>query len=213
MDPFLSIMHDLSNLFKKEGILRKFSKDEFVFYKGDEGNKVYFVEEGIVKIVNLSEDGKELIFAILHDGGMFGEMSILDQKPRSACAMVLKNSSIYEMDGTHFITFLKAKPDILLKIIKILSERVRDVNDFAEDTVFLNLSHRIFNRLLKVAKVSGIDNGKYIEIPLNFSQKELAGLVGCTRENLNKELKFLKDSGVIDYDKDKIRIYNLHIHQ
>lgn len=213
MEPYLGVLDELKELFKKKGALKKYLKDEFVFYKGDEGDKVYLSESGIIKIQNFSEEGKELIFAIFREGDMFGEMAVLDKKPRSACAMALQNSSIYEMDGRYFLGFLREKPDVLLNIIRILSDRVRSVNDFAEDTVFLNLPNRIFNRLLKIAATCGINKDEYVEIPHNFPQKELAGLVGCTRENLNKELKFLKDSGIIDYDKDGIRIYNSHVRE
>lgn len=207
MDSLKIILKDLKPLFTK-GKLKTFERDEFVFYKDDEGDAVYLIESGIVKIINYSEDGRELVFAILHEGDIFGEMSVFDKKPRSACAVTVTNAKIYELEGRIFLSYLKEKPDILLEIIKVLSERLRNTNVFVEDTVFLNLSSRILNRLMKIAEHCGVNRGNYIEIPHSFSQKELAGLVGCSRENLNKELKVLKEAGVIDYDKHSLKIFS-----
>jgi len=208
METFKTFIKDLKPLFVSKGRLKTYEKEECIFYKDDPGDKVYLIANGIVKIINYSEDGKELVFAILHEGDIFGEMSVLDQKPRSACALTVSGVKVYELDGRTFISHLKAMPELLIDIIKILSERIRDTNNFAEDTVFLSLSNRILNRLLKIAEHCGVNKGNYIEIPHSFSQKELASIVGCSRENLNKELKILKDAGVIDYDKNGVRIYS-----
>ncbi len=198
---------EMKDLFKQKGILKVYEKDRPVFYKDDSGNKVYLIETGIVKVVNYSEEGKELILAIFQEGDIFGEMSVFDKIGRSACAVPVKTSKIYELEGRYFIDFLKQKPDMLLHIIKIFSLRIRELNDFIEDTIFSNLSSRILNRLIKLSKVSGIQKGNYMEIRNDFTQGDLAGFIGCTRENLNKELKLLKDKGFIDYDKSTIRIF------
>lgn len=208
MNSLKTFLKDLKPFFSLKGRLKSYEKEECIFYKDDPGDKVYLIEAGIVKIINYSEDGKELVFAILHEDDIFGEMSVIDQKPRSACAITVSHSRIYELESRFFINYLKENPELLLEIIKILSERIRDTNNFAEDTVFLNLSNRILNRLIKISEHCGINRGNFIEIPHSFSQKELAGLVGCSRENLNKELKILKDAGVIDYDKNGIKIFS-----
>lgn len=208
MEKINTFLKDLKPLFVSNGRLRSYEKEEYVFYKDDPGDRVYLIENGIVKIINYSECGKELVFSVLHDGDIFGEMSVLDQKPRSACALAVSKIKVYELEGKTFINHLKQNPALLLDMIRILSERLRDTNTFVEDTVFLNLSSRILNRLLKISEHCGVNKGNYIEISHNFSQKELAGLVGCTRENLSKELKLLKDAGIIDYDsKSGIKIY------
>ncbi|GAB4437432.1 MAG: Crp/Fnr family transcriptional regulator [bacterium] len=210
MESLKTFLNGLKPLFVSKGRLKAFDNEECIFYKDDPGDKVYLIEKGIVKIINYSEDGKELVFAILHDGDIFGEMSVFDKKPRSACAITVGSSKIYELESRLFLNYLKENPDMLLEIIKILSERIRDTNNFAEDTVFLNLSNRILNRLVKISEHCGINRGSYIEIPHSFSQKELAAIVGCSRENLNKELKILKDAGIIDYDKSGIKIFNVY---
>ncbi len=202
-------LKDLKPLFREKGRLKNFEEEETIFYKDDPGDRLYLIEEGIVKIINFSEDGRELVLAIMHKDDIFGEMSVIDQKPRSACAITVTKTKLCELDGKVFMNFLKGNPEILVNIIKVLSERLRDTNNFAEDTVFLNLSHRILNRLRKISEHCGVNRGDYIEIPHGFSQKELSALVGCSRENLNKELKVLKDAGVIDYDKHSIKIFNV----
>lgn len=208
METFKTFVKDLKPLFVAKGRIKSYEKDECVFYKDDPGDKVYLIASGIVKIINYSEDGRELVFAILHEGDIFGEMSVIDQKPRSACALTVCETKLYELDGKVFLGHLKNNPELLIDIIKILSERIRDTNNFAEDTVFLSLSNRILNRMLKIAEHCGVNKGSYLEISHSFSQKELASIVGCSRENLNKELKILKDAGVIDYDKNGFKIFS-----
>ncbi len=197
---------EIRELFNDKGMVKIYERERPIFYKDDESDKVYLIESGIVKIVNYSEEGKELILAIFQEGDIFGEMSAFDKRGRSACAIPVKTSRIYELPGRHFIDFLKQKPELLLHIVKILSLRIRELNDFIEDTVFSNLSSRILNRLIKLSKVSGIQKGNYFEIRNDFTQGDLAGFIGCTRENLNKELKILKEKGFIDYDKHSIRV-------
>lgn len=199
--------YDMKELFVKKGVLKVYEKDKPIFYKDDEGNKVYLIDSGSIKIVNYSEDGKELIFAIFQDGDIFGEMSVFDKKPRSACAIPLKPSRVYELNGKYFIDFLMAKPEMLLHIIKIFSMRVRELNEFLEDAIFANLTSRILNKLIKLSRFKGVDKGGYYELKNDFTQHELAGIVGCTRENLNRELKNLKEKGFIDYDKHTIKIF------
>lgn len=211
MENLALFIKDLKPVFISKGKFKTYAPDECIFYKEDEGDKVYLVESGVVKIVNYSEEGKELVFAIMHAGDIFGEMSVIDQEPRSACALAVTPVKTYELEGRHFLTHLKENPEILIKMIQLLSKRIRDTNDFTEDTVFLNLSNRILNRLLKIATTCGVIHGNYIEIPHSFSQKELAGLVGCSRENLNKELKILKEAGILDYDKSGIKIHTNYV--
>ena len=199
--------YDMKELFIKKGVLKIYEEDMPIFYKDDEGNKVYLIENGTVKIVNYSEDGKELIFAIFQEGDIFGEMSVFDKKPRSACAIPMKTSKIYELNGKYFIDFLVEKPDMLLHIIKIFSSRIRELNDFLEDTIFANLTSRVLNKLIKLSRLKGVDKGSYYELKFDFTQVELAGIVGCTRENLNRELKHLKDKGFIDYSKNILKIF------
>lgn len=207
MDCSSNFSFDIKELFVKKGTLKTYEKDMPIFYKDDEGDKVYFVNTGAIKIVNYSEEGKELILSIFQTGDIFGEMTVFDKKKRSACAVPIKTSTVYELSGKYFIEFLKEKPDMLLHIIKIFCLRIRELNDFIEDTIFSNLSSRILNRLIKLSRKSGIDRGSYFEIRNNYTQGDLAGFVGCTRENLNKEMKILKDTGFIDYDKCSIKVF------
>ncbi len=199
--------YDMKELFFKKGVLKSYEKDVPIFYREDEGNSVYLISKGTVKIVNYSEEGKELIFAIFQEGDIFGEMSVFDKKPRSACAIPMTTSKVYELDGKCFISFLRERPDMLLQIVKIFSIRIRELNDFVQDTIFANLTSRVLNKLIKLSKLKGIDRGSYYQLKIDFTQGDLAAFVGCTRENLNRELKHLKDKGFIDYDKSDIKIF------
>ncbi|MCX7990678.1 MAG: Crp/Fnr family transcriptional regulator [Proteobacteria bacterium] len=207
MNCVTNFSYDMKELFVKKGTLKTYEKDMPIFYKDDEGNKVYLIDSGTIKIVNYSEDGKELIFAIFQEGDIFGEMSVFDKKSRSACAIPMKTSRVYELDGSIFIDFLRQKPDMLLHIIKIFSNRIRELNDFLEDTIFSNLTSRVLNKLIKLSRIKGVDRGSFFELKADFTQGDLAGFIGCTRENLNRELKHLKDKGFIDYDKHSIKVF------
>jgi len=190
---------------------RPLKKGEVLFRKGDEGSSLYIVRSGRVKIVLPSETGDEVSPAILSEGDFFGEMALLDGMPRSADAVALEPSELYALNRGDFISFLINNEDAIKSVFSYLSLRLRRTDDLLEDICFLTISTRLARRLAELAENYGQQEkaGEPIEINLKLTQKDLASMVGVTRESINKELRVLREKGLVSTEGNTIQILDL----
>jgi len=190
---------------------RSLKKGEALFRKGDEGTSLYIVKSGSVKIVLPSEMGDEVAPAILSEGDFFGEMSLLDGLPRSADAVALESSELLALNQKDFLAFLKDNEEAIQSIFSYLSMRLRKTDDLLEDAHFLNISTRLARRLVELSKKYGHqkEEGGAIQIDLRLTQNDLASIVGATRESINKELRILREKGLVNTEENTLQILNL----
>lgn len=188
---------------------RSLKKGEPLFRKGDEGTSLYIVRKGSVKIVLPSEMGDEVVLAIFSDGDFFGEMALLDGMPRSADAVALDQSELFALNRSDFLAFLRDNEEAMQSILSCLSMRLRKTDDLLEDACFLSISVRLAKRLVELARTYGQSEGDVIEIDLRLTQKDLASMVGSTRESINKELRVLRERGLVNTEGSIIRILKM----
>ncbi|MDD5724074.1 MAG: Crp/Fnr family transcriptional regulator [Syntrophales bacterium] len=190
---------------------RSLKKGEALFRKGDEGTSLYIVRSGSVKIVFPSEMGDEVAAAVLSEGDFFGEMALLDGMPRSADVVALEPSELLALNQKDFLAFLKGNEGAILSIFSYLSMQLRRTDKLLEDSHFLNISTRFARRLVELAHKYGRrrEAGKAVEIDLRLTQKDLASIVGTTRESINKELRVLREKGLVDTEGDTLQILDL----
>jgi len=184
-------------------------KGEALFRKDDEGTALYIIQQGSVKIVLPSVEGDEIIPAIFTRGDFFGEMSLLDGMPRSADAVAMELSELLVLNRSNFLDFIKGNENVIQSILSVLSMRLRRTDDLLEDTCFLNISARFAKKLVELAEEHGEQEGDLIFINLDLKQRDLASMVGATRESINKELRLLREKGLISMIGNQIQIYNL----
>ncbi|MCK9274454.1 MAG: Crp/Fnr family transcriptional regulator [Syntrophales bacterium] len=190
---------------------RSLKRGEYIFRKGDEGNCLYIIQKGRIKITLLSERGEEVIPALLSKGECFGEMALLDGMDRSADAIALEDSELYSLSRNDFISFLHQHKEAIAAVMAFLSTRLRKTDGLLADLCFLSVPERLAKRLAAIAEEYGplINATDSIEIPMAITQTDLANLVGTSRETINRELKTLKEAGIIDFERTRIRIHNL----
>lgn len=190
---------------------RLLKKGEALFRKGDEGSSLYIVKSGSVKIVLPSEMGDEVAPAILSQGDFFGEMALLDGMPRSADVVALESSELLALNQRDFLAFLKDNEEAIQAIFSYLSMRLRRTDELLEDAYFLNISKRLARRLVELCEKHGHrkEEGGPIKIDLRLTQKDLASIVGTTRESINKELKTLREKGLVNTEEDSLHILDL----
>jgi len=190
---------------------RHLKKGETLFRKGDEGNSLYIVRSGSIRIVLPSETGEEVSPAILSEGTFFGEMALLDGMPRSADAVALEASEVFALNRRDFLSFLLNNENAIQSIFSFLSMRLRKTDDLLEDVCFFNISTRLARRLVELAASYGRqkEGEDIIQIDLRLTQKDLASMVGVTRESINKEMKVLRERNLISTRENMIQILNL----
>lgn len=200
---------DLDNLSQSLRVQR-LRKKEALFRKGDEGTALYIVKTGNIKIVLPSKVGEEVILAIFSEGDFLGEMSLLDQKPRSADAISIDESEVYVLNRSDFLSFLQKSENAMKCVLSCLSGRLRKTDDMVEDASFLTVSGRLAKKLIELAREFGLeDKGGGVRIGLRLTQQEIADLVGATRESINKELRVLRDKGLVSLEEGYVRISDL----
>jgi len=205
--PLFSSLTDehLAGLAAKLGT-RSYKTGETIFHKDDPGSVLYVIKEGQVKIATTSPEGEEVILAILTDGDFFGELSLLDESPRSASAIAMASTQSLVLHRKDFVDFLTRYPELVSDILAALSRRLRGTDALVEDAIFLDLPARLAKRLLQLAASHGTKTGEGLEINLKLTQQDIANLVGATRVAVNKQLRRYQNLGVIKMSRNRIII-------
>ncbi|WP_161952490.1 MULTISPECIES: Crp/Fnr family transcriptional regulator [unclassified Ensifer] len=168
-----------------------------IFRKGDPGRSLMIIVEGQVKISVMASDGREAVLAVLEAGDILGEMAIIENKPRSADAITLSPCRVLVLHQRDFIPFLERNPRAAIRLLALLSERLRRTSALLEARMLRHLPERLVKALLDLCESagSGCRPGDCLELPLR--QKVFASLLGTSRETLNKQLHAWQDDGLI----------------
>ena len=186
MDLFSGVQQDLLEPIVEQSTVQSLQRGDMLFSEGDQANDLYIVLEGRVAIANRSFDGRESVVALMESGDLFGEMPLFRPDGRSADARVLENSSVVVIPYVPVKSLYEEHPEMLWKIVDMLAERLKVMDVALADSMFLDVTGRTAKRLLELA---GADE----EFALPVTQEELAGMIGASRERVNKSLaSFIK---------------------
>ena len=186
MDLFSGVQQELLEPIIEQSSVQSLQRGDMLFSEGDEANDLYIVLEGRVAIANRSFDGRESVVALMESGDLFGEMPLFRPDGRSADARVLENSSVVVIPYIPVKSLYQEHPEMLWKIVDMLAERLKVMDVALADSMFLDVTGRTAKRLLELA---GADE----EFELPVTQEELAGMIGASRERVNKSLaSFIK---------------------
>lgn len=176
---------------------RRYAKGEVVFLQGEIGSDLFVVESGHVKIVLTSPEGREFIMALLGPGDFFGELALLDGEPRSADAIAQEDARLLRLRREDFTRFLEERPTIAIRLLAFLTRRLRQDTQALQNSAFLDVPGRIARALVRLAETRGTPTVDGILIASKLTQTELAGMVGATRESVNKWLGAYERQGLI----------------
>jgi CRP-like cAMP-binding protein len=163
--------------------------DAVLFLEGDPGDGCYRVEQGLLKVSVISSTGGERILAILGPGAVVGELSIIDELPRSASVTAIRDSQLSFISRQQFALAAKTHPEVYRHITTLLAARLRDTNNVVAAASFLPLKGRVARALVDLASAFGEDVGeKRILIRQKISQSDVAAMAGIARENVSRIL-------------------------
>jgi CRP/FNR family transcriptional regulator/CRP/FNR family cyclic AMP-dependent transcriptional regulator len=214
---FASLRDEELDAINHVSVVKTFPKDRFILLEKEEGDSLFIILKGKVKVTSFSEHGKEVIFSILGDGDFFGEMSILDGKPRSASVVAAEDSVIRTLRRADFYNLMETYPRIAFSLLEVLTQRLRRADERIESMALLDVSGRIAGILLQLADEKGVRTDRGILIKARPTHQELANMVGTTRETVTRALKQLerrkyilisgKDITIVDPTKFKNDLY------
>jgi len=176
---------------QKRATTRTFERGDLVFGQGDPSHELFVVVEGRIAISTRSTDGRESVVAVLENGALFGELGLFDGGPRSADVRALTDTQLLALDYDVVRAALREYPEALWPILRILAQRLRATDEALADAVFLDVPARTAKRLLELA-------GESDQFTLPMTQEELAGLVGASRERVNKALALFTRVGWLE---------------
>ena len=170
---------------------RELRRGDVLFTEGDESAELYLVIDGRIAMTQRSVDGRESVIALMERGDMFGEMPLFDGLGRSTEARALETSRVTVIGYEPVRALYEARPQLLWSVVSMLSQRLRSTDAALADSVFLDVTGRTAKRLLELA-------GDQDSFVLPVTQEELAGMVGASRERVNKAIASFVKLGWID---------------
>ena len=180
---------------------RSLAPKEELFHKDDAGSQVYLVTRGSLKALTTSDDGDDVVFAIMGIGELIGEIAFLGSGRRSATVSAVTQSELLAIDRRDFLAFLKMRPEAAMKLMAVLAQRIERISELVEDTLFLNLPVRLAKKVVHYASVYGDEVDGGVRINLKLSQEEWGDLVGATRESINKQMRAWTEAGILSSDE------------
>jgi CRP-like cAMP-binding protein len=188
---FRELGREVHNRICNYATMRDVARGKTIFMKGDVGTGLFAVCSGTVEVVVPSTEGKDAVISLIKEGEIFGEIALLDGRPRTADALAFTDCILMVIERRDFLSLLHAQPKIMMKLLEILCARVRRTTDQVEDLMFLNLERRLAKAVLRLG---GSAEGPY---RISITQRELSEIAGISREETNKQLQIWSKDGVL----------------
>jgi CRP-like cAMP-binding protein len=165
-----------------------FPRGHVIFAEGEQGDRLYIIASGKVKIGRKSPDGRENLLAVFGPSDMFGELSIFDPGPRTSSATTITEVRAYTMDRAALREWIGKRPDIAEQLLRVIARRLRRTNNSLADLIFTDVPGRVAKALLQLARQFGSQESGLLRVTHDLTQEEIAQLVGASRETVNKAL-------------------------
>jgi len=198
-DLFAGLTEGELELIASSATRRELRRGDVIFSEGDDSTELFLVEQGRIAMSQRSSDGRESVIALMERGDLFGEMPLFDGLGRSAEARALEPSVVSVVSYEPVRALYEERPSLLWSVVAMLSQRLRTTDAALADSVFLDVTGRTAKRLLELA-------GDQDEFMLPVTQEELAGMVGASRERVNKAIASFLRLGWLDQRDRRYRI-------
>lgn len=200
VDLFAGLTANELNAIKELGRLRVFPVGAVVVNEGDNGNGLFIVESGSLKVFLMDESGREIILSLLDPGDYFGELALLDEAPRSASVMVLERAELLQIPRPAFMSLIAEHPSCMQVVVRNLVARIRSLTDNVRVLALAD----VFGRISRLFDSLAVTQDGVKVINRQLSQQELANMIGASREMVNRILRDLVTGGYIAVEPHRI---------
>jgi CRP/FNR family cyclic AMP-dependent transcriptional regulator len=174
---------------------------ETLFQKGDDGNALFGIRRGQIRIETGAADGTRLTLNFQGAGDLFGEIAVLDGQKRSADAVAAEATELFVLRREDLLAYLEREPKVAIRLIELLCARLRQVSERMEESMLQPLPVRMARRLCALAE----DYGSEVHI----SQEQLGIYVGAARESVNRQLQQWRRDGILELKRGRIELLNM----
>lgn len=185
VDLFKGVPAEYLAQLEKLSVLRKYAKNTVLVTEGDESTHLYIIRKGTASAYLNNEDGRQVNLNYMHDGDYFGELSLLDGKPRSASVITVTDCEIILVARANVLELMQHHPEFTLQLLTELTRRVRALTDSVKDMALLDVYGRVSAALEKLC-----DENRRIHNP-KVTHQDIANMVGSSREMVSRIMKQL----------------------
>jgi CRP/FNR family cyclic AMP-dependent transcriptional regulator len=185
---FDALSEEDSRALRSKVLVVKLDRGERLFAEGDQGDRLYIILTGKIKLTKAAPDGRENLLSVHGPGEMFGELSLFDPVPRTSSATAITQAELAAVDHDSLRTWLASRPEVAMHLLQALAQRLRRINEVKADLVFTDVPGRVAKALLDLSDRFGVQTPEGTQVNHDLTQEELAQLVGASRETVNKAL-------------------------
>ena len=206
--PIFSDLKDSDlNIISDKMISRSYKKGQMILLEESQGETFFIIVSGAVKVTRLSDDGREVILAILGESDFFGEMSLLDGEGRSANIVANEDAEVLTLSRRDFLDCLETYPKIAIALLEELAIRLRKSDQHIESLSLSDSEHRIAITLIRFAQELGTIKQGDVKISNLPFQQDIANMAGTSRETVSRTLKLLEEKDLIKKEGKDLIIY------
>ncbi len=193
-----------SQLTELAGMMKevKYKKNTIVINQGDLSRSLFIIIYGRLKVFATDEEGNQTIFSFLNNGDFFGELSLLDDAPRSATVYTLEDCTVLNLDHAKFKDFIDSHPCACWPLFKSLTSRIRSM----DETICSLTSRDIYGRLIETLYKQAKENADGVLITQKLTHQDFAEMIGSSREMISRIFKDLKEGGYISVETKQVSI-------
>ncbi len=180
-----------------------YPRGSVILFEDDPGDALFVVRQGRVKVVLIGEDGREVILGVLGVGEHFGEMSLIDDRPRSAHVIAMDDAHLLVLRREDFRRRVESSPAVAWSLLTELTRRLRAADEKIGGLVLLDVPGRIARLLLDLATESGGD-----AIEKSLTHQTIAQMIGASRETVSRAMKDFQDAGWINVERRRVELTN-----
>lgn len=200
---FSSLTDDELHQIKDKLSLKRYKKHEAILLEEDTTEYMYIILNGKTKVIQTTEDGKEILLAMHHSGEFFGEMSLLDGKTSPATVVAMEDSSVAIISRQEFYSLIRAQKKVVDNLLLILCSRLRDSWEKIQLLNLKNASQRIKILFLMLSDRYGEKTAEGVTLNIKLTHQEIAEMTGMTRETVTRMIDKWQKDGEISVLKNK----------
>ncbi|MCC3144468.1 Crp/Fnr family transcriptional regulator [Halanaerobium sp. Z-7514] len=206
---FSSLTNSEIELIDQIVIKRTFKKGEYIFFEGEKGDKFYIIEEGQVKLIKMIANGDEQILNIFSKNDIIAEIVAFDKGNYPASAVTMSKTRVLVFEQERLEELILDHPQIAVKLLREMSHRLRRAQENVRDLALKDSSARVAGLLVFLARRYGEKKKDKIVLDLSLTQKELANMIGSSRETVSRVLAKFENQKLIKTSRKKIYIFEL----
>lgn len=206
----LALDEDEKNLIREYGTVVHYPKGQIIFSQGDTADRVYFIEEGFVKIYRITPDGRRVTVGSMRTSGqLMGLAETLYHGERTCFAGAINDSTLVVVRRARFEELLGQQPSIAIKVATTLGVRMREAEGIIQEMVCFQVPGRLAMLLLKMSERAGIETETGRKINFRLTHEEIAAMIGTSRQTVTSLLNIFRQENSILIEEKEVYIIDM----